>query len=422
VVSNGALAIFRNVGLDDAATSMQTSSVNEPSVANNGRQIYMTGNWFASKSLDNGATWEYVSPYTTLPSAAGGFCCDQLTIYDRSRDLFIWLLQYIRGSDGTNVFRLAVKRGASLNNNSWYWWDFSPPGVNRDWTGLWFDYPDMALSTNHLWVTFNAFSGSSWRRAVVFKFPLDTLASGASLGYGWWSTTDNGSLRLTQGAGDTMYWGSHTSTSQLRLFRWEDGGNNISFWNIGVNAWSAGGYTANGPDGRNWLGRCDSRITAAWVGKGTIGFMWTANARGSRPFPHIRAVRINEASKAVVDQPDIWSSATAWAYPAAGVNDRGDVGHSLFYGGGSLHPTHCIGIRDDYSSLSLAATRASTHGPQAGAWGDYLTCSRHSPDGLTWIASGFTLQGGSERRHVEPRYVHFGRRRDERAVQRWILA
>lgn len=414
------LELFTNRGLSDADTSAQTSSVGEPSVANHGGQIYMTGNWYATKSLDNGGSWEYVSPFTTLPSAAGGFCCDQLTLYDPSRDLTFWILQYIRDSNSQNVFRIAVKRGASLQNNNWYWWDFSVQGLNSSWTGLWFDYPDAALSDNHLWVTFNVFNNAGqWQRAVVFKYPLDTLRAGTSLGYQWWSTTSNGSLRLTQGARKTMYWLSHNTTAQLRLFRWEDAANNISFWDVSVNAWSAGSYSAPGPDGANWLGRADSRITGAWVADNIVGAMWTANASGSRPFPHIRVVRINELTKAVVDQPDIWSTGVAWAYPAAAPNDRGDVGFTMFYGGGSSHPTHCVGIRDGYSNLSLAATRASSNGPAGGAWGDYLNCHRHAPDGLTWIASGYTMQGGTSRASVEPRYVHFGRGRDRPAADRW---
>lgn len=417
----GDFVFFRNIGLSDQATSLQTSHVGEPSLANNGQQIYVTGNWYATKSLDNGSSWQYVSPFTTLPSAAGGFCCDQLTHYDRSRDLFFWLLQYVKDSNSENIFRLAVKRGASLQNNSWYWYDFSPRGVNSSWANLWFDYPDMALSNNYVWVTFNVFDGSNrWQRAVVFRFPLDSLAAGSGLNYNYWSTTQNGSLRLTEGAGETMYWVSHNSTSQIRLFSWPENSNSVTWWNIGVNTWSgSGGYSAPGPDGNNWLGRCDPRITGAWLANGVVGAMWTVDRQNNRPYPHIRVVRINELTKAIIDQPDIWSNNAAYAYPAACPNDRGHLGVTMFYGGGSSNPTHVVGIWDDYSNgWQLYFTQISTNGPTVGFWGDYIDCQRHSPDGLTWIASGFTLQGGTDLLHVEPRVVHFGRRRDEPTVHR----
>ena len=416
----GDFVFFRNRGLNDQATGLQTSTVGEPSLANNGQQIYVTGNWYATKSLDNGNSWQYVSPFTTLPAAAGGFCCDQLTHYDRSRDLLFWLLQYVQGNNGENVFRIAVKRGASLQNNSWYWWDFSPSGVNSSWAGLWFDYPDMALSHNYLWVTFNVFNSSNfWQRAVVFRFSLDELAAQGTINYSYWSTTEHGSLRLVQGAGDTMYWVSHNGSSQVRLFSWPENSNNITFWNINVNPWSRGSYSAPGPDGRNWLGRIDARITGAWVANGVIGAMWTASSRDSRPFPHIRVVRINELSKEVIDQPDLWNSNAAFAYPAVCPNDRGHLGVTMFYGGRTSHPGHVVGIWDDISNnWELYFSRVSTNGPTREVWGDYLNCRSHSPDGLTWIASGFTLQGGSERTNIEPQYTHFGRRRDEPAVTR----
>src|SRR6476620_9511901 len=106
------------------------------------------------------------------------------------------------------------------------------------------------------------------QRASVMRFPLTTLANAGTLIFNHWSTTNNGSLRLTQGAGSTMYWGSHNSSNQLRLFSWVDGQNSVNFWNVGVGQWSApSGSTA--PNGVNWLAR-DSRITGAAVGSGRI--------------------------------------------------------------------------------------------------------------------------------------------------------
>ena len=76
----------------------------------------------------------------------------------------------------------------------------------------------------------------------------------------WWATTENGSLRLSQGAGATMYWTSQQSNAALRVFRWEDGGNVVNWWDVPVTAWSGmdqNGYSAPLPDGTNWLSRTD---------------------------------------------------------------------------------------------------------------------------------------------------------------------
>lgn len=414
--------LFRNIRLSDAATGGQTSTVGEPSLFNNGKQLFMTGNWYATRSLDNGNSWDFVSPYNFLPPVNGGFCCDQTAIYDPAHDLGIWLLQYIEQA-GTNTLRVAVKRGATLGNNVWAWWDFRPEQLNPSWAGEWFDYNHAALSNNYLYVATNAFraSNGSWTRSVVLRLPLETLANGGNLSYRHFFSTTNFSLRCTQGAAGTMYFASHNNNSQIRLFSWPESGNSIGQVDINVALWSAGTYSAPGPDGRNWLGRCDSRITAGWVANGVIGFLWTVNRQGAaRPFPHVRVVRINEASKTLINQPDIWNAQFAYAYPDVSPNDRGDIGVTLFRGGGSLHPGHVVGIWDDYfNGWSLQATLNGTNGPADGKWGDYLSCRRHSPDGLTWVASGYTLQGGSSRNEVEPLLVHFGRRREQGAVARW---
>ncbi len=419
----GDFVFFRNIALSDSATGVQTSTVGEPSLANNGRQIFVTGNWYATRSLDNGASWQFVNPVTAVPALAGGFCCDQIVHYDRSRDLLFWLLQY-RRQGATNAIRLAVKRGPTLGEDGWHWWDFSPAATNPAWASEWFDYPDLELSNDFVYLTTNSFNGDDWVRSVIFRLPLDTLASGGSLSYQFWTTTQNGSLRCTRGARDVMYFASHTgSTSQVRVFTWPESSATVSAKNVSVSAWSRSDYSAPGPDGSNWLSRTDPRITGAWVANGVIGLAWSAGRSTGRPFPYVRAVRIAESTMSVVGDADIWSQNHAYAYPDACPNDRGHVGITLFRGGGNRHPGHVVGIWDDFSDkFQLLATADGTNGPSDTKWGDYLGCRRHSPDGLTWIATGYTLQGGSGRANVEPRFVHFGRRRDEAAVQRWESA
>ncbi len=398
------LTITQNRGLTNAESSTQTSTICEPTAAANNRQAMMTGNWFASSSIDAGANWNFVDPFTSFPASLGGFCCDQVVLYDPRHRIWIWLLQYSAGASGGNLFRLAICKEASFG--SWYWWDFAPTNLNATWKTMWFDYPDMAITNDNLFVTFNGFIGNAWQRAFVFRFPLATLAAGTPLGYRWWSTTANGSLRLCRGAAATMYFGSHNSTSQLRVFSWADTANSIGQANVNVRAWTGGAYSAPGPGGVNWLGRTDSRITGAWVGAGQIGFMWSVNRDTNHPLPFIRVVRLKEATKAVVDQPDIWSTRSGWAYPAASSNATGEVGISAFYGGGTRHPGHVVGVKTA-NGWATQLTATSTHGPPNGSWGDYLSCVRHHDQAASWVASGYTLQGGNDRANIEPRYVRF---------------
>jgi hypothetical protein len=397
--------LIQNLQLDDVATSPLTSSICEPTAASSGNNIFVTGNWFASRSTTGGSNFTFVDPFTAFPSAAGGFCCDQIVLYDPSRDIWIWILQYIQ-TGGSNIFRVAISRGSSFG--SWYYWDFSPRALNPAWTDMWFDYPDAAISANHLYITFNAFNAAGrFQRAFVFKLPLDTLRNGTSLGYQWWSTTANGSLRLTQGAMTTMFFASHNGGTTLRVYSWPDGGGTLGSFDVNVSAYSAGPYSAPGPGGVEWLRRTDSRITGAWLTGTRAGFMWTAGAGPGRPFPYVKVAVVDTFTRSLTGQPDIWNTSSAFAYPAACPNAQGVVGVSLFFGGGTRHPSHVVGFRDG-EAWRLVITRSSTHGPSGGTWGDYLSCKRYQPQTSEWVASGYTLQGGTDRRNVAPQYVRFG--------------
>jgi hypothetical protein len=399
------LSVTGNHPLDDIATGNRTSTVGEPSVALVGANAFVSGNWYASRSTNGGSNWTHVDPFTALPSAAGGFCCDQVVVHDPVRGVWIWILQYVK-QNGANVFRLATSRNASFPTGGWHYWDIAPTTLNRGWTNQWFDYPDAALTHDNLYVSFNIYSDAgSWQRAAVMRFPLDTIAKAGTLGFNSWSTTDNGSLRLTQGAGGTMYWAGHNGQQQVRLFRWIDGQGTIEWWDIGVGQWSNSIHSI-APNKVDWLSRSDGRITGASVGAGRICLMWTAGAGTDRPHPYCKVVRIDETTKRVIDQPDIWSKERAWAYPAACANQAGTIGVTAFYGGVDRNPGHVVGARDDSAGAWQSAySRIGTHSPAEAKWGDYLTC-RADGNG-SWFAVGYTLEGGEARTDIVPRLVQF---------------
>ena len=249
------LRFFTNRGLTDAETSGVTSTVCEPSVAARGQEILVTGNWFAAFSKNGGATFQYVNPDTTFPAAGNGkrFCCDQVAIYDPKHDVMCWYLQYINDATG-NTGRLAVARGADIAAQSWRYYDFTPQSVGQ-WTGEWFDFPDLALSGGHLFITTNAFSASdAYRRSVVLRLPLADLANYRALNYRFFDTNQVASIRPAQGATDTMYLAAHRNLSSLRFFSWPDSSLSIGQVDVAVQSWSDATGVAPGPDGKDWLG------------------------------------------------------------------------------------------------------------------------------------------------------------------------
>ena len=109
-----------------------------------------------------------------------------------------------------------------------------------------------------------------------------------------------------------------------------------------------------------------------------------------------------------IDEPDIWSSDVAYAYPDACPNDQGDIGITLFAGGNKVHPAHLIGVRSAAGTAwNLRSIAKSTHSPTQNKWGDYLACRRDHPNGREWVASGYSLQGGGGIADVEPHFVRF---------------
>ena len=181
-----------------------------------------------------------------------------------------------------------------------------------------------------------------------------------------------------------------------------------------VQRWASGATSvAPGPDGNDWLGRSDGRITAAWRTGEQLGFAWNAPQGAPFRYPHVRALVVNRADKAIVAQPHIWNDGHAFAYPAVAPNGDGVAGLSIAYGGNTLHPSHGVGaLRNVQGTWKWMLTNVSAGtngpgGPDEGKWGDYLSVQPHGADQATWVASGFTLQGGSTGRQVQPRYVSF---------------
>jgi hypothetical protein len=154
------------------------------------------------------------------------------------------------------------------------------------------------------------------------------------------------------------------------------------------------------------------------VANGIIGFMWNASQGSGYPYPHVRAARFNESTKAVIDQPVLWGSNFASIYPAVGVNARGHIAGPGFSGGGTSYPTLNVFVWDDLSPDPVTSAwetyvvATSTNGPTSNKWGDYLASRPQSSYPNTWIGTGYTLRGGGANSNARPRFVWFGRERD----------
>lgn len=207
------LTFFRKTKIGSIIPNGYNSVINEPTVMANGKLAFMTGNWYAARSNDSGKTFSYIDPYADFP----GFCCDQDTIYDPTRDMFIW---YRMGVPNDGRFRL----GVSDDTVNWNMYDLFPSDVDIDLANSWWDYPHMALSNNYLYIATNAFnkdpspSNWYWTGTVMFKLNLDDIKSGNGIVGFYYYTNDNFNLLPVQGAGETLYFASHNDNTNMRIF------------------------------------------------------------------------------------------------------------------------------------------------------------------------------------------------------------
>jgi len=412
-LANPSVQLLFEHALTKTETNQITSTVCEPSVGargHGGKEVLYTGNWFAAFSKDSGSTFQFINPATSFPASShGAFCCDQVVIYDPKNDVMFWLMQYINDATG-NIPRLAVAQGNDIKNEAWHYYDFSPQNVGN-WTNEWFDFPNLAVGSNYLYWSSNAFSTTGqepFTRCVMMRLPLANLAKYQGFSFQYFNATDVGGLRATQGATDPMYWAAHVNQQTLRVFTWPEASGQITQNDVAVQTWSNNARVAPGPDGRDWLGREDARVNGAWQSGDTIGFAWTASQDATYPFPQVRVAIMNKDTKAITAQPHIWNSQFAFAYPSLAPNSDGVPGISVAYGGKLLYPSHCYGIYNG-SGWELVVSANGTSGPSEGnLWGDYLTIRPHGNNPKTWVATGFTLQGGSARTDIQPLYINFG--------------
>jgi hypothetical protein len=434
----GAFQIRQNTNLLPIIPAGFSSSTNEPSTAMSGRNRFQTGNWYAAYSSNGGASFTHLSPFTAFASIDGGFCCDQDTLYDPSRNMFIWLLQYIKSSStaaGTGGIRIALFRSetANISNAGWISYVIRPNNLGGPASGEWFDYPHMALGEDFLYIAINVFTttSDSWTRTIFMRIDLDQLRAGGAVGVQYLSSTSRFNFTPVQGAKDVIYFASQVSGSVLQILRWPENSNTITAFNRNVAAWLIGGqHDCPGPDGNDFCQRSDNRVLAGALGKKSltrqqeVWFFWNVQEGGGFPLPYIEGARFRESDLAYVRRPFIWSGSATFHYVGAAPNSRGDLGLSLAFNTPTSHVSSAVCIEDDFTAdppgWSCVGTRTGAHGPASNRWGDYLRVRPAYPADRNWVATNFTLQASTATGSAEPRHIVFGRQRDTFDFFRWF--
>jgi hypothetical protein len=390
--------------------------VNEPAVAQAGKNIVYSGNWYLARSSDGGLNWVFTNPFADMKD----FCCDQDVVYDRGRDLFLWYRQGVGDSSGKNRFTI----GASIDGGAtWCTYSVAPSNLDQNWTkDQAFDYPELALSNNNLYIH-TGLKGTGVPSTALIRLPLDPLASCGNIPFFWWGQVSYWG-GLVQGATTTMYIGDHqASANSFRIYSQPENITGILWTEVAIPAWQLEEGEPVGAcpaaDLQNWCARSDSVVRGGWVANGVVGFLWHARAGKGFPFPYIEAATFNqEKNFAYLGRPNIWSKNGAWHYPFVSPNGRGDIAVTAYFSTAASFPSPEFLIFDDYSPHPPPAWEAYSLSNSTGgapAWGDYVRNRAFQPSGVGWVTSASIVQD----KGVTPLFFILGRERDVPSITRF---
>ena len=419
------------------------SNVMESSTDGKSRRLFYTGNWFAAYSWDKGLNWTYKSPFSGFPN----FCCDQVTIHDGARDIYLWLRMGSPDASGENVFKLSVDFAQPFSGPYWTY-TIAPTDINPDWTNEWWDYPHMQLGADYLYLSWNMFDQYGvWTRTVMLRVNLDSLAAGGSFHGNYYSNSTWFTFVPVSGAEHTMYFASNWDYpyNRLAIWRWDEDSTGLSSWVKTVAAWTPTGTGNMHCGSPNWLARGDMRLlTGARYsiysdgiaqsrqrGRKVVGWWWNVAEGGSFTHPYIDSAAFYEDNMGqlpgYLGRPYVYNPDYCFSYPSIAPNHRQDLG-AVFNFSKSPYwhkPAVAYSLADDYAPNAppgwlFWGAAGSTSGPSDEKWGDYNTTRAYQ--GLyTWIAgSHFIYPSRSNCSNCSvPLWFSFGRERDRNNFSYW---
>jgi hypothetical protein len=426
-MADSSFTFFRNTKVHSALPAGVRSNVSEVSVDGAGKNMFATGNWWAARSTNGGNAWSYINPY----SGMSDFCCDQIVYYDPARNLLLWLRM------GTPSSGWYYRISASTNNGaSWTNYTFDPgqhPG--HETYDLQYDYPHWKATNDYIYLTTNIFSEwtGGWYATRVMKISLDNFRDKVTVTWSYYDESTYFNATPVHGALDTMYIGTHLSTTGMRVAVWQEDSGSVAFVNVAIPAWTAtnrGDAKCTATGSKNFGGRTDDRILAGYYRDGhyegqpnpVVTFFWNVQEGGSFPYPYVEAYTINTSTWTQVRRPVLWNSNGCFLYPTIAVNARGQLG-LVFNHSPNERPNLCATLWDDYSTTppgwSFYTIDTSAYKPDDNKWGDYNTVYPNHPAGLVWHGGGHVLNSSGTCCNAQIRFFVFGRGRDQNSWDFW---
>ena len=127
--------------------------------------------------------------------------------------------QACEDSNKENYFRLSISR----DTINWWRYDYRPTYFNSAWKNQQFDYPQLALTNNYLYITTNMVGVDGSKKAIISQWNLANLAKATPISPKF-SYQDAGTVMRTvtpaQGASDIMFFGTHLTNEKMRIYKW----------------------------------------------------------------------------------------------------------------------------------------------------------------------------------------------------------
>ena len=312
------------------------------------------------------------------------------------------------------------------SGTAWTYWNLTP---NVFGSCSSFDYPDMAVGNNQLYMSWDAGGGCSGGFQVV-RTSSTGLAAGGTITLGF-TNPANGTMawgsHLMQNTGDEIFWAGHNNNKNMRIFFLQESSGSYFWRDVGISSWANNSpLTSNSPDNRNWINFLFNPTTQnpgggfpanAVLGSTRVGnqlwFGWSAGTDSNFAQAHIEIVTLDRSDNfKKLQQVQVWNPNYAFAYPAFATNIcTGEVGMSFEFGGGGNYENHVVGFWGDFIAYI-------TTGSDAGStrFGDYVSI-RQAPvtsanPGNLFTAFGYgvnKVSPSSTATTSDVHYVQFGR-------------
>ena len=270
---------------------------------------------FAARSTIGG-NWEYVDPsfdfrgvYTS--NMTGGnrtdinlFKADQRSVYDPYHKMLIWIRLGEPFAEGqiTNILRLAI----SNDTTNWIDYDFIPIHIftEREIIDAQFDYPEVTISKNYIYLTSSLISGENCEKAygTIFRISLNDLSNSldnldSSIPYYAMLDKNVTGISPVDGMSNTSaFFGGHIKNNSLmRIYDWNEASNTVTNHTVSIAPWNDihnEEYCGSNPLNSDiWWCKANtsSRIRSSWSYNDSLTFMWNSvttfdNGRNWQPY------------------------------------------------------------------------------------------------------------------------------------------